>query len=546
MRKVLTILIFLMIAISTASAANDNPNSPFVEMENTVTQLSFSITNITQVLEQTNIQIITLEKNNTAYIDELNKNINSTNDKILQETSERISSDAQLQQNMDGEASIRTDADILLDARINENNALITSLMVYVESMSDIFITSESLKNLTDTMQRSISEEVQNRINADAVLQTQIDSCCSNCISKTEYDSAITTLEQRISALEAIIGNGNPLPLDADADGYSTSQGDCNDNNSSINPDATEICSNDLDENCDGQIDEGCHEGNGLIAYTSNRNGNAEIYIMEDYAGAAEIRMTENAANDQNPALSPDGKTIAFGSNRDGTWRIYTLPVDNNTRVQALSAAIPTKADVGIGRIDWHPDGTWLTFMVYENSYWSLWRINANGTNVARYISGSSQDIGGQRFTSDGSQIVYSKNGHYNAWSGEIYIRNIDGSGERQLTSSPDGHNGASLWPGEVLINGTSNVVFSRGVGGVGQHLFIQPTSGTGPAIDISAKTNSANSIWEWGPVSAKDNEIIFDTTRNGSTNIWRMNADGTNAMQISIGGGYGADWVAT
>ncbi|MBK6751986.1 MAG: putative metal-binding motif-containing protein [Flavobacteriales bacterium] len=48
---------------------------------------------------------------------------------------------------------------------------------------------------------------------------------------------------------------GTPC-TDNDADGFTTCQGDCNDNNANINPGAVELC-NSLDDDCDGQVDEG-------------------------------------------------------------------------------------------------------------------------------------------------------------------------------------------------------------------------------------------------------------------------------------------------
>jgi len=68
--------------------------------------------------------------------------------------------------------------------------------------------------------------------------------------------------------------------FDADGDGYKTCNGDCNDNNTGINPGAAEICGNGVDENCDG-VDDVCSpvdaDGDGFSVDEDCNDNNAGI-----------------------------------------------------------------------------------------------------------------------------------------------------------------------------------------------------------------------------------------------------------------------------
>ena len=71
-----------------------------------------------------------------------------------------------------------------------------------------------------------------------------------------------------------------------------------------------------------------------MIAFTSDRDGNFEIYVM-DADGTAQTNLTNNPASDAVPAWSPDGTKIAFFSDRDGNREIYVMDADgtNPTRL---------------------------------------------------------------------------------------------------------------------------------------------------------------------------------------------------------------------
>lgn len=69
-------------------------------------------------------------------------------------------------------------------------------------------------------------------------------------IAVTAYDA---DGESVISGIENFVVDApNPENVDDDSDGYTENQGDCDDTQSSINPDATEICGDNIDQDCDG------------------------------------------------------------------------------------------------------------------------------------------------------------------------------------------------------------------------------------------------------------------------------------------------------
>ena len=60
------------------------------------------------------------------------------------------------------------------------------------------------------------------------------------------------------------------------------------------------------------------------IAFTSDRDGNDEVYVMNaDSSGLA--RLTNNPTHDGVPDWSPDGTRIAFTSVRDGNDKVYVI-----------------------------------------------------------------------------------------------------------------------------------------------------------------------------------------------------------------------------
>ena len=68
----------------------------------------------------------------------------------------------------------------------------------------------------------------------------------------------------------------------------------------------------------------------GTMLFGSNRTGNSEIYAL-NLANQVLTRLTNNPAQDMQPALAPDSIQVAYVTNQDGNNEIYLTGVDGRT-----------------------------------------------------------------------------------------------------------------------------------------------------------------------------------------------------------------------
>ena len=92
------------------------------------------------------------------------------------------------------------------------------------------------------------------------------------------------------------------------------------------------------------------------IVFTSDRQGSADLFRMKPDSSAVE-RLTDDPAYDDQAAFSPDGKQLVFVSTRQGgIAHLWTMELKSR-RARALTSG--TEGDF---RPDWSPDGKWIAF----------------------------------------------------------------------------------------------------------------------------------------------------------------------------------------
>src|SRR5689334_16716598 len=94
----------------------------------------------------------------------------------------------------------------------------------------------------------------------------------------------------------------------------------------------------------------------GSIVFTSERDGSAELYRVKADGSGLE-RLTNDPAYDDQAAFSPDGKRLVFVTTRKGGFPVlWTLDIATR-RASAL-----TSGNGGDFRPSWSPDGRWIAF----------------------------------------------------------------------------------------------------------------------------------------------------------------------------------------
>ena len=102
--------------------------------------------------------------------------------------------------------------------------------------------------------------------------------------------------------------------------------------------------------------------------------------------GTGLTRLTVNRVEDTSPAFSPDGSTIAFTSDRDGARDIFVMDANHGSN----QANLTNNSDHDHNP-SWSPDGAKITFDSHREGF-NLFVMNADGSGQARLTNNSGME----------------------------------------------------------------------------------------------------------------------------------------------------------
>ena len=244
-----------------------------------------------------------------------------------------------------------------------------------------------------------------------------------------------------------------------------------------------------------------------------------EVWAM-DYDGTNKQRVTNYRNLCLTPAVSPDGKRIAFTTFLEGIPKIYVHSLETGRRLQFYNqdASLNTTPSFS-------PDGKTIYFASSPSGRSQIYRSDLDGANLRRISYSDSIDVHPSVNPKTGAQIAFVSDA---TGQPQVYVMGVDGTNRRRLSAG----GGDAVQPAWDPTGERLTFAWTRGYEIGNYNIFL---------VDVASsrytQLTHSRGRNEHPTFSPSGTHIVFSSDRMGSTQIWSMRADGTQLQQLTSRG---------
>jgi len=248
----------------------------------------------------------------------------------------------------------------------------------------------------------------------------------------------------------------------------------------------------------------------------ASQNAGFQVYLPSVFKAYEFDRLTYHPANDWQPALSPDGQTVVFVSDRDGLPDVFSIPLMGDQPVNLTQTPL-AQEDTPV----FSPDGSVIAFASDRTGDWDIYLMNPDGSKVRPALSGQTgTDELHPAFTPDGLALVFSSNRADGNW--DIYTATIGSSEWTRLTTDP----AADRFP--TLSSDGKTIAFRSERDG-NSEIYLMDADGS------NLRRVTDNPAFDGYPSIIPDGSgLVFVSDRSGERNVYVVNwaGEGLTALE--------------
>ena len=223
------------------------------------------------------------------------------------------------------------------------------------------------------------------------------------------------------------------------------------------------------------------------IAFVSARDGNPEIYTM-NADGSEWRRLTSDPGADGRPAFTADGQFVVFHATRaNKRQQLYIVNVDG-TGVRALSDSAGAQPAVS-------PDGKTVAFVSPRQQDYDIWLMNIDGTNPRAFTRSPQQRETQPRFLRDGTLAYLAERRESNRTVTQVMKADLATGQTAALTGPEPLIAGFAVAPAGDVIALVMPLVGQERKRNAAYKIYVRPVGVVGPGVAIPTVAESEQMV---------------------------------------------------
>lgn len=254
----------------------------------------------------------------------------------------------------------------------------------------------------------------------------------------------------------------------------------------------------------------------GTVVFSSNRDKGKQGLFVSNYDGTGQKALISRVGEfeDSSPQTSPDNKKVAFSSTRDGkrdngnlVSQLYLIDINGKNLVKIT--------DSPINSFTWTNDSKRIVWSSYDNNQYNSYIYTVATKKNTQIAAGS--NVQNLLTNTAATKIAYQIT-NYQTNKYEIYVAAIDGSNPESVYSGDKYPN---------IYGFTDTLLYSYYDNSKTKYFSYNLTSKTNAEIQYDSTKRS-------GTKSPDNKSIAYIDNRDGKTNVFTANADGSNEKQLT------------